>query len=212
MALSCREDGALWELVTGLGVWRTVIFWLLYDLGIRWRISGLPLWPSFPLHLHTQIERRKDRQASGVCGAIGGAAVPWPRCESNDAREALQDRISLAIMCWDKVTFLRFTPAWQETLPSFLLISLPCEAAVITVFRLHVGTSLLFDIQHIVLPPGTAKLDCSATSPKGHCFALSSLHARACSEMTHTSDTGPSQLQEILERYKWNVQQGFWLG
>lgn len=36
-------------------------------------------------------------------------------------------------------------------------------------------------------------------------FALCSLHAHACSEMTRTSDNNLSQLQEIVERYKWNV-------
>lgn len=140
-------------------------FWPFF-LAVRSIITHLPLWPSFLLHLYTQVERRKDPHAPGVCGAVGGAAVPWTRCESDDAGENLACNNVLGQHDLSKIQ------SWQETFPSFFLISLSCEAAVIAVFKLHVGTSLLFDIQHIVLPPGMATLHCLATSPRGHCFSF----------------------------------------
>lgn len=108
--------------------------------------------PSSSFLCRLEAGGKKEPHGAGICDAAGRAAALWPRCRSDGAEAALQDRSSLA-MHWGNTTFLQFTPVHQETLPSFFLISLPCGTAASTTFRPHIGVNLPFGAQHVVLPP-----------------------------------------------------------
>lgn len=161
--------------------------------------------PSSSFLCRLEAGGKKEPHRAGICDAAGCAAALWPRCRSDGAEAALQDRSSLTTH-WGNMTFLQFTPVHQETLPSFsdLLALWGCS-------KHH------FQTPHWCQPAfwrsACCVTSCLANAPEWPHFALSFLHAHVSSEMSHASNTGTSQLQEILERDAWNVQQrGSWLG
>lgn len=113
----------------------------------------------------------------------------------------MQERILLAIMCWDNMTFLKFNPGRK---PSPLFFWSPCLVRLQSLLFSNstLGPACFLTFSTLCYLQAWPHCTAWPPLPEGTAF-LSSLRAHGCSEMTHTSDTSLSQLQEILERCKW---------
>lgn len=208
----------------GFSVERTVIFWLLYDLGIRWRVFLLYVVLSTEQHDETtfpschpphniftvQVGGRKKEGTSHdrhlwccrrFCDAVTTDA-------GGKVQEQLCSTVAHLQCAGTACPFLYFTPL----LFSDLLAPKGCGRHHFQ--TPHQGVSLCFAIQSGVVPQGSPHGVGLPPWPRyGHARQLGHLsHACIWSEMSHIFDTGTSQLQGMLQRDKLKVQQGSWVG